>query len=197
MTYAVKYYYTSRHPEKGDIPFFTPKELISLAEESRYNSDNQDYDEITTVDEAISYLEHEEGYGTFHETTQYLSEDDFIVFDSDAATNDSREAFTKKLEAIQFANEKVREFILRYNKDNEEEGAVADIEDLLEKGIQHLSIGSKLQDYIDDEVVEWCIRYEIPPIEGTFPYHMELIVSAENGIVSEIVFNDYVLLINQ
>lgn len=196
MTYAVKYYYTSRHPEKGDIPFFTPKELISLAEESRYNSDNQDYDEITTVDEAISYLEHEEGYGTFHETTQYLSEDDFIVFDSDAATNDSREAFTKKLEAIQFANEKVREFILRYNKDNEEEGAVADIEDLLEKGIQHLSIGSKLQDYIDDEVVEWCIRYEIPPIEGTFPYHMELIVSAENGIVSEIVFNDYVLLIN-
>lgn len=196
MTYAVKYYYTSRHPEKGDIPFFTPKELISLAEESRYNSDNQDYDEITTVDEAISYLEHEEGYGTFHETTQYLSEDDFIVFDSDAATNDSREAFTKKLEAIQFANEKVREFILRYNKDNEEEGAVADIEDLLEKGIQHLSIGSKLQDYIDDEVVEWCIRYQIPPIEGTFPYHMELIVSAENGIVSEIVFNDYVLLIN-
>lgn len=196
MTYAVKYYYTSRHPEKGDIPFFTPKELISLAEESRYNSDNQDYDEITTVDEAISYLEHEEGYGTFHETTQYLSEDDFIVFDSDAATNDSREAFTKKLEAIQFANEKVREFILRYNKDNEEEGAVADIEDLLEKGIQHLSIGSKLQDYIDDEVVEWCIRYEIPPIEGTFPYHMELIVSAENGIVSEIVFNDYVLVID-
>lgn len=196
MTYAVKYYYTSRHPEKGDIPFFTPKELISLAEESRYNSDNQDYNEITTVDEAISYLEHEEGYGTFHETTQYLSEDDFIVFDSDAATNDSREAFTKKLEAIQFANEKVREFILKYNEDNEEEGAVADIEDLLEKGIQHLSIGSKLQDYIDDEVVEWCIRYEIPPIEGTFPYHMELIVSAENGIVSEIVFNDYVLLIN-
>lgn len=196
MTYAVKYYYTSRHPEKGDIPFFTPKELISLAEESRYNSDNQDYDEITTVDEAISYLEHEEGYGTFHETTQYLSEDDFIVFDSDAATNDSREAFTKKLEAIQFANEKVREFILKYNEDNEEEGAVADIEDLLERGIQHLSIGSKLQDYIDDEVVEWCIRYEIPPIEGTFPYHMELIVSAENGIVSEIVFNDYVLLIN-
>ena len=197
MTYAVKYYYTSRHPEKGDIPFFTPKELVSLAEESRYNSDNQDYDKITTVDEAISYLEHEEGYGTFHETTQYLSEDDFIVFDSDAATNDSREAFTKKLEAIQFANEKVREFILRYNKDNEEEGAVADIEDLLEKGIQHLSIGSKLQDYIDDEVVEWCIRYQIPPIEGTFPYHMELIVSAENGIVSKIVFNDYVLLINQ
>lgn len=196
MTYAVKFYYTSRHPVKGDIPFFTPKELVSLAEESRYNSDNQDYDEITTVDEAISYLEHEEGYGTFHETTQYLSEVDFIVFDSDAATNDSREAFTKKLEAIQFANEKVREFILRYNKDNEEEGAVADIEDLLEKGIQHLSIGSKLQDYIDDEVVEWCIRYEIPPIEGTFPYHMELIVSAENGIVSEIVFNDYVLLIN-
>lgn len=196
MTYAVKFYYTSSHPVKGDIPFFTPKELVSLAEESRYNSDNQDYDEITTVDEAISYLEHEEGYGTFHETTQYLSEDDFIVFDSDAATNDSREAFTKKLEAIQFANEKVREFILRYNKDNEEEGAVADIEDLLEKGIQHLSIGSKLQDYIDDEVVEWCIRYEIPPIEGTFPYHMELIVSAENGIVSEIVFNDYVLLIN-
>lgn len=196
MIYAVKYYYTSRHPEKGDIPFFTPKELVSLAEESRYNSDNQDYDEITTVDEAISYLEHKEGYGTFHETTQYLSEDDFIVFDSDAATNDSREAFTKKLEAIQFANEKVREFILRYNKDNEEEGAVADIEDLLEKGIQHLSIGSKLQDYIDDEVVEWCIRYEIPPIEGTFPYHMELIVSAENGIVSENVFNDYVLLIN-
>lgn len=196
MTYAVKYYYTSRHPEKGDIPFFTPKELISLAEESRYNSDNQDYDEITTVDEAISYLEHEEGYGTFHETTQYLSEDDFIVFDSDAATNDSREAFTKKLEAIQFANEKVREFILKYNEDNEEEGAVADIEDLLEKGIQHLSIGSKLQDYIDDEVVEWCIRYEIPPIEGTFPYHMELIVSAENGIVSEIVFNDYVLVID-
>ena len=196
MTYAVKYYYTSRHPEKGDIPFFTPKELVSLAEESRYNSDNQDYDKITTVDEAISYLEHEEGYGTFHETTQYLSEDDFIVFDSDAATNDSREAFTKKLEAIQFANEKVREFILRYNKDNEEEGAVADIEDLLEKGIQHLSIGSKLQDYIDDEVVEWCIRYQIPPIEGTFPYHMELIVSAENGIVSKIVFNDYVLLIN-
>ena len=196
MTYAVKYYYTSRHPEKGDIPFFTPKELVSLAEESRYNSDNQDYDKITTVDEAISYLEHEEGYGTFHETTQYLSEDDFIVFDSDAATNDSREAFTKKLEAIQFANEKVREFILRYNKDNEEEGAVADIEDLLEKGIQHLSIGSKLQDYIDDEVVEWCIRYQIPPIEGTFPYHMELIVSAENGIVSEIVFNDYVLVID-
>lgn len=196
MTYAVKYYYTSRHPVKGDIPFFTPKELVSLAEESRYNSDNQDYDKITTVDEAISYLEHEEGYGTFHETTQYLSEDDFIVFDSDAATNDSREAFTKKLEAIQFANEKVREFILKYNEDNEEEGAVADIEDLLEKGIQHLSIGSKLQDYIDDEVVEWCIRYEIPPIEGTFPYHMELIVSAENGIVSEIVFNDYVLLIN-
>lgn len=196
MTYAVKYYYTSCHPVKGDIPFFTPRELVSLAEESRYNSDNQDYDEITTVDEAISYLEHEEGYGTFHETTQYLSEDDFIVFDSDAATNDSREAFTKKLEAIQFANEKVREFILRYNKDNEEEGAVADIEDLLEKGIQHLSIGSKLQDYIDDEVVEWCIRYQIPPIEGTFPYHMELIVSAENGIVSEIVFNDYVLLIN-
>lgn len=196
MAYAVKFYYTSNHPVKGDIPFFTPKELVSLAEESRYNSDNRDYDEITTVDEAISYLEHEEGYGTFHETTQYLSEDDFIVFDSDAATNDSREAFTKKLEAIQFANEKVREFILRYNKDNEEEGAVADIEDLLEKGIQHLSIGSKLQDYIDDEVVEWCIRYQIPPIEGTFPYHMELIVSAENGIVSEIVFNDYVLLIN-
>lgn len=196
MTYAVKYYYTSRHPVKGDIPFFTPKELVSLAEESRYNSDNQDYDEITTVDEAISYLEHEEGYGTFHETTQYLSEDDFIVFDSDAATNDSREAFTKKLEAIQFANEKVREFILKYNEENEEEGAVADIEDLLERGIQHLSIGSKLQDYIDDEVVEWCIRYQIPPIEGTFPYHMELIVSAENGIVSEIVFNDYVLLIN-
>lgn len=189
MTYAVKYYYTSCHPVKGDIPFFTPRELVSLAEESRYNSDNQDYDKITTVDEAISYLEHEEGYGTFHETTQYLSEDDFLV-------SDSREAFTKKLEAIQFANEKVREFILRYNKDNEEEGAVADIEDLLEKGIQHLSIGSKLQDYIDDEVVEWCIRYQIPPIEGTFPYHMELIVSAENGIVSEIVFNDYVLLIN-
>lgn len=196
MTYAVKYYYTSRHPVKGDIPFFTPKELVSLAEESRYNSDNQDYDEITTVDEAISYLEHEEGYGTFHETTQYLSEDDFIVFDSDAATNDSREAFTKKLEAIQFANEKVREFILKYNEENEEEGAVADIEDLLERGIQHLSIGSKLQDYIDDEVVEWCIRYQIPPIEGTFPYHMELIVSAENGIVSEIVFNDYVLVID-
>lgn len=196
MAYAIKFYYTSSHPVKGDIPFFTPRELISLAEELRYNSDNQDYDKITTVDEAISYLEHEEGYGTFHETTQYLSEDDFIVFDSDAATNDSREAFTKKLEAIQFANEKVREFILRYNKDNEEEGAVADIEDLLEKGIQHLSIGSKLQDYIDDEVVEWCIRYQIPPIEGTFPYHMQLIVSAENGIVSEIVFNDYVLLIN-
>lgn len=196
MAYAVKFYYTSSHPVKGDVPFFTPKELISLAEELRYNSDNQDYDKITTVDEAISYLEHEEGYGTFHETTQYLSEDDFIVFDSDAATNDSREAFTKKLEAIQFANEKVREFILRYNKENEEEGAVADIEDLLERGIQHLSIGSKLQDYIDDEVVEWCIRYQIPPIEGTFPYHMELIVSAENGIVSEIVFNDYVLLIN-
>lgn len=196
MIYAVKYYYTSRHPEKGDIPFFTPRELILLAEELRYNSDNQDYDKITTVDEAISYLEHEEGYGTFHETTQYLSEDDFIVFYSDAATNDSREAFTKKLEAIQFANEKVREFILKYNEDNEEEGAVADIEDLLERGIQHLSIGSKLQDYIDDEVVEWCIRYAIPPIEGTFPYHMELIVSAENGIVSEIVFNDYVLLIN-
>lgn len=196
MTYAVKFYYTSSHPVKGDIPFFTPRELISLAEELRYNSDNQDYDKIITVDEAISYLEHEEGYGAFHETTQYLSEDDFLVSDSDATTNDSREAFTKKLEAIQFANEKVREFILRYNKDNEEEGAVADIEDLLEKGIQHLSIGSKLQDYIDDEVVEWCIRYEIPPIEGTFPYHMELIVSAENGIVSEIVFNDYVLLIN-
>lgn len=196
MTYAVKYYYTSRHPVKGDIPFFTPKELVSLAEESRYNSDNQDYDEITTVDEAISYLEHEEGYGTFHETTQYLSDEDVLISDNDATTNDSREAFTNKLEAIQFANEKVREFILRYNKDNEEEGAVADIEDLLEKGIQHLSIGSKLQDYIDDEVVEWCIRYQIPPIEGTFPYHMELIVSAENGIVSKIVFNDYVLLIN-
>lgn len=196
MTYAVKFYYTSSHPVKGDIPFFTPRELISLAEELRYNSDNQDYDKIITVDEAISYLEHEEGYGTFHETTQYLSEDDFLVSDSDATTNDSREAFTKKLEAIQFANEKVREFILRYNKDNEEEGAVADIEDLLEKGIQHLSIGSKLQDYIDDEVVEWCIRYDIPPIEGTFPYHMELIVSAENGIVSEIVFNDYVLVID-
>ena len=189
MAYAVKYYYTSRHPEKGDIPFFTPKELVSLAEESRYNSDNQDYDKITTVDEAISYLEHEEGYGTFHETTQYLSEDDFLV-------SDSREAFTKKLEAIQFANEKVREFILKYNKENEEEGAVADIEDLLERGIQHLSIGSKLQDYIDDEVVEWCIRYAIPHIEGTFPYHMELIVSAENGIVSKIVFNDYVLVID-
>lgn len=196
MAYAIKFYYTSSHPVKGDIPFFTPRELISLAEELRYNSDNQDYDKITTVDEAISYLEHEEGYGTFHETTQYLSEDDFIVFDSDAATNDSREAFTKKLEAIQFANEKVREFILKYNEDNEEEGAVADIEDLLEKGIQHLSIGSKLQDYIDEEVVEWCIRYQIPPIEGTFPYHMELIVSAENGIVSEIVFNDYVLVID-
>lgn len=196
MTYAVKYYYTSRHPVKGDIPFFTPKELVSLAEESRYNSDNQDYDKITTVDEAISYLEHEEGYGTFHETTQYLSDEDVLISDNDATANDSREAFTKELEAIQFANEKVREFILRYNKDNEEEGAVADIEDLLEKGIQHLSIGSKLQDYIDDEVVEWCIRYQIPPIEGTFPYHMELIVSAENGIVSEIVFNDYVLLIN-
>lgn len=196
MTYAVKYYYTSRHPVKGDIPFFTPKELVSLAEESRYNSDNQDYDKITTVDEAISYLEHEEGYGTFHETTQYLSDEDVLISDNDATANDSREAFTKELEAIQFANEKVREFILRYNKDNEEEGAVADIEDLLEKGIQHLSIGSKLQDYIDDEVVEWCIRYQIPLIEGTFPYHMELIVSAENGIVSEIVFNDYVLLIN-
>lgn len=196
MAYAIKFYYTSSHPVKGDIPFFTPRELISLAEELRYNSDNQDYDKITTVDEAISYLEHEEGYGTFHETTQYLSDEDVLISDNDATANDSREAFTKKLEAIQFANEKVREFILRYNKDNEEEGAVADIEDLLEKGIQHLSIGSKLQDYIDDEVVEWCIRYQIPPIEGTFPYHMELIVSAENGIVSEIVFNDYVLVID-
>ena len=196
MAYAIKFYYTSSHPVKGDIPFFTPRELISLAEELRYNSDNQDYDKITTVDEAISYLEHEEGYGTFHETTQYLSDEDVLISDNDATANDSREAFTKKLEAIQFANEKVREFILKYNEDNEEEGAVADIEDLLEKGIQHLSIGSKLQDYIDDEVVEWCIRYQIPPIEGTFPYHMELIVSAENGIVSEIVFNDYVLVID-
>ena len=192
MTYAVKFYYTSSHPVKGDIPFFTPRELISLAEELRYNSDNQDYDKITTVDEAISYLEHEEGYGTFHETTQYLSEDDFLVSDSDATTNDSREAFTKKLEAIQFANEKVREFILKYNEENEEEGAVADIEDLLERGIQHLSIGSKLQDYIDDEVVEWCIRYEIRPMDGNFPYYMELNISSENGIVSEIDFNDYI-----
>lgn len=192
MAYAIKFYYTSSHPVKGDIPFFTPRELISLAEELRYNSDNQDYDKITTVDEAISYLEHEEGYGTFHETTQYLSEDDFIVFDSDAATNDSREAFTKKLEAIQFANEKVREFILKYNEDNEEEGAVADIEDLLERGIQHLSIGSKLKDYIDDEVVEWYIRYEIRPTDGNSPYYVGLDVLSENGIVSEIDFNDYI-----
>lgn len=68
--FGITLYYTDNHPANGK-PFFTKKELIEEAQDICNNQDDNEI--IVTTTEAITYLQ-DQGYGLFHETTQYFDD---------------------------------------------------------------------------------------------------------------------------
>lgn len=74
---GITLYYTDSHPTAGE-PFFTESELIENAQDIAVNQDDNDI--IETAEEAMAYLENQ-GYGAFHETTQYFDRKDITFVD--------------------------------------------------------------------------------------------------------------------
>lgn len=75
--FGITLYYTDNHPANGQ-PFFTEKELIEEAQDIYNNQDDNEI--IVTTAEAITYLQ-DQGYGLFHETTQYFDDCDITYVD--------------------------------------------------------------------------------------------------------------------
>ena len=75
--FGITLYYTDNHPANGQ-PFFTEKELIEEAHDICNNQDDNEI--IVTTTEAITYLQ-DQGYGLFHETTQYFDDCDITYVD--------------------------------------------------------------------------------------------------------------------
>ena len=75
--FGITLYYTDNHPANGQ-PFFTEKELIEEAHDICNNQDDNEI--IVTTAEAITYLQ-DQGYGLFHETTQYFDDCDITYVD--------------------------------------------------------------------------------------------------------------------
>lgn len=75
--FGITLYYTDNHPANGQ-PFFTEKELIEEAQDICNNQDDNEI--IVTTAEAIIYLQ-DQGYGLFHETTQYFDDCDITYVD--------------------------------------------------------------------------------------------------------------------
>lgn len=75
--FGITLYYTDNHPANGQ-PFFTEKELIEEAQDICNNQDDNEI--IVTTAEAITYLQNQ-GYGLFHETTQYFDDCDITYVD--------------------------------------------------------------------------------------------------------------------
>ena len=75
---GITLYYTNNNPSGGE-PFFTESELIENAQDFAANTD--EHVVIETVADAMTYLE-SQGYGTFHETTQYIDEEDIVSVDN-------------------------------------------------------------------------------------------------------------------
>lgn len=75
--FGITLYYTDNHPANGQ-PFFTEKELIEEAQDICNNQDDNEI--IVTTAEAITYLQ-DQGYGLFHETTQYFDDCDITYVD--------------------------------------------------------------------------------------------------------------------
>lgn len=75
---GITLYYTDNNPSGGE-PFFTESELLESAQDFANNNDENII--IETAADAITYLE-SQGYGTFHETTQYIDEEDINDVDN-------------------------------------------------------------------------------------------------------------------
>ena len=75
--FGITLYYTDNHPANGQ-PFFTEKKLIEEAHDICNNQDDNEI--IVTTAEAITYLQ-DQGYGLFHETTQYFDDCDITYVD--------------------------------------------------------------------------------------------------------------------
>lgn len=69
---GITLYYTDNNPSGGE-PLFTESELLEFAQDFANNNDENII--IETAADAMTYLE-SQGYGTFHETTQYIDEED-------------------------------------------------------------------------------------------------------------------------
>lgn len=75
---GITLYYTDNNPSGGE-PFFTESELLESAQDFANNNDENII--IETATDAMTYLENQ-GYGTFHETTQYIDEEDINDVDN-------------------------------------------------------------------------------------------------------------------
>lgn len=75
---GITLYYTDNNPSGGE-PFFTENELIEDAQD--FANNNDEAVTIETAADAMAYFE-SQGYGTFHETTQYIDEEDINDVDS-------------------------------------------------------------------------------------------------------------------
>lgn len=75
---GITLYYTDNNPSGGE-PFFRESELLESAQDFANNNDENII--IETAADAMAYLE-SQGYGTFHETTQYIDEEDINDVDS-------------------------------------------------------------------------------------------------------------------
>ena len=75
---GITLYYTDNNPSGGE-PFFTESELLKSAQDFANNNDENII--IETTADAMAYLE-SQGYGTFHETTQYIDEEDINDVDN-------------------------------------------------------------------------------------------------------------------
>ena len=75
---GITLYYTDDNPSGGE-PFFTESELLKSAQDFANNNDENII--IETAADAMAYLE-SQGYGTFHETTQYIDEEDINDVDN-------------------------------------------------------------------------------------------------------------------
>lgn len=75
--FGITLYYTDHHPSAGE-PVFTESELIENAQDFAVNQEDDDI--IETAEEAMAYLENQ-GYGTFHKTTQYFDRKDITFVD--------------------------------------------------------------------------------------------------------------------
>ena len=75
---GITLYYTDDNPSGGE-PFFTERELLESAQD--FANNNDEAVTIETASDAMAYLE-SQGYGAFHETTQYIDEEDVNSVDS-------------------------------------------------------------------------------------------------------------------
>ena len=75
---GIALYYTDNNPSGGE-PFFTESELLESAQDFANNNDENII--IETTADAMTYLE-SQGYGTFHENTQYIDEEDISDVDN-------------------------------------------------------------------------------------------------------------------